>query len=79
MHLISESAREQLKGSEEMVKAIREIIRGRRGRTPAPPRPSRRVIEEQTAAVARMTSAAQELTNLSVELQNVVRRFRLGS
>jgi hypothetical protein len=29
--------------------------------------------------VARMTSAAQELNNLSLELQSVVRRFRLGS
>jgi len=26
-----------------------------------------------------MTSAAQELNNLSLELQSVVRRFRLGS
>jgi methyl-accepting chemotaxis protein len=28
--------------------------------------------------VAQMASAAQELTNLSVELQTVVSRFRLG-
>jgi methyl-accepting chemotaxis protein len=38
----------------------------------------RKVISEQTAAVAQMASAAQELTNLSVELQTVVSRFRLG-
>ncbi len=31
-----------------------------------------------TAAVAQMASAAQELTNLSLELQTVVSRFRLG-
>jgi methyl-accepting chemotaxis protein len=38
----------------------------------------RKVIAEQTAAVAQMASAAQELTNLSVELQTVVSRFRLA-
>jgi len=37
-----------------------------------------KVMDEQTAAVARMTSAAQELQNLSAELQDVVSRFRLG-
>ena len=30
------------------------------------------------SASAQMASAAQELTNLSVELQTVVSRFRLG-
>jgi methyl-accepting chemotaxis protein len=34
-------------------------------------------IREQTATTANMASAAQELTNLSVELQSVVSRFRL--
>jgi methyl-accepting chemotaxis protein len=37
----------------------------------------KRVIEEQTDAVAQMNAATQELTNLSEELQAVVRRFRL--
>ncbi|HEX4802929.1 MAG TPA: methyl-accepting chemotaxis protein, partial [Myxococcaceae bacterium] len=77
VHLISQSAREQLEGSEEMVAAIREIsqvAKENAGSTEA----IHEVIEEQTAAVSRMTSAAQELTNLSVELQNVVRRFTLG-
>ena len=48
---------------------------------PGPPllRCFRGVIREQTAAVTRMTSAAQELINLSLELQSVVRRFRLGA
>jgi methyl-accepting chemotaxis protein len=78
VHLISQSAREQLAGSEEMVKAvgeISEVAQANAGSTAA----VRGVIEEQTGAVARMTSAAQELNNLSLELQSVVRRFRLGS
>jgi methyl-accepting chemotaxis protein len=78
VHLISDSAREQLKGSEEMVKAIEEIslvARNNASSTEA----IQAVIQEQTAAVARMTMLAGELTNLSVELQNVVRSFRLGS
>lgn len=37
----------------------------------------KRVIEEQTDAVAQMNAATQELANLSEELQAVVRRFRL--
>jgi len=78
VHLIPESAREQLQGSEEMVKAIQEIsevAKGNAGSTTA----VQAVIREQTAAVARMTSAAQELNNLSLELQSVVRRFQLGA
>ena len=77
VHVISESAREQLKGSEEMVKAIEEIssvARDNASSTAA----IQAVIQEQTAAVARMTGLAGELTSLSVELQNVVRSFRLG-
>jgi methyl-accepting chemotaxis protein len=78
VHLISQSAREQLAGSEEMVKAVGEIsqvAQANAGSTEA----VSGVIEEQTGAVARMTSAAQELNNLSLELQSVVRRFRLGT
>jgi methyl-accepting chemotaxis protein len=77
VHLISDSARVQLKGSEEMVKAIREIS-GVAKENASSTEAIQSVIEEQTSAVSRMTSAAQELTNLSVELQSVVRRFRLG-
>ncbi len=62
----------------EMVKAIGEIS-GVARKNATSTEAVQTVIEEQTAAVARMTSAAQELTNLSVELQNVVRRFRLGA
>ena len=54
-------------------------LRGRRGQRQLHRGRADGVIEDQTAAVARMTSAAQELNNLSLELQSVVRRFRLGS
>jgi methyl-accepting chemotaxis protein len=77
VHLISQSAREQLEGSAEMVQAIREISDVAKANATSTDQ-VRGVIEEQTAAVTQMTSAAQELTSLSVELQNVVRRFRLG-
>lgn len=76
--LISDAAREQLKGSEEMVKAITQISQVAEQHA-ASTDASEEVIREQTSAVARLTSAAQELQNLSVELQNVVTRFRLGS
>ena len=78
VHLISQSAREQMGGSEEMVKAVGEISEVAQANASSTDAVSG-VIEEQTAAVARMTSAAQELNNLSLELQSVVRRFRLGS
>jgi methyl-accepting chemotaxis protein len=74
--LISASARDQLKGSEEMVAAIgeiRQVAQQNASSTEA----IHTVIDEQTGAVSRMTSSAQELTNLSLELQNVVRRFSL--
>lgn len=74
---ISSSAREQQQGSESMVKAIDEI-RTVAEANASSTRDIRRVVEEQTRAVSRMTAAAQELNNLSVELQSVVRRFRLG-
>jgi methyl-accepting chemotaxis protein len=77
VHLISESAREQLEGSKEMVKAIEEIslvARNNASSTEA----IQKIIQEQTSAVARMTTLANELTNTSVELQSVVRSFRLG-
>ena len=78
VHLISDSARDQFKGSEEMVTAIREIS-GVAKANATSTESIGEVIREQTAAVTRMTSAAQELINLSVELQSVVRRFRLGA
>ncbi|MHB8877528.1 MAG: methyl-accepting chemotaxis protein, partial [Myxococcaceae bacterium] len=77
VHLISDSARDQQKGSDEMVKAIGEISQVAKQNAQST-EAINVVIEEQTQAVSRMTSAAQELNNLSVELQNVVRRFKLG-
>jgi methyl-accepting chemotaxis protein len=75
--VISADAREQLKGSADMVQAmdhISDVASSNAGATEQ----VRKVIAEQTAAVAQMAGAAQELTNLSVELQTVVSRFRLG-
>ena len=76
--LISESARVQLKGSQEMVKAIKEIS-GVADANASSTEAIQTVIGRQTSAVSRMTTAAGELNNLSEELQNVVRRFRLTS
>src|SRR5437763_3694169 len=73
---ISRAAREQLQGSEEMVKAIGEIREVASGNAKSTEEVSR-AIREQVATTASMASAAQELTNLSVELQTVVSRFKL--
>ncbi|MEN9797114.1 MAG: methyl accepting chemotaxis protein [Pseudomonadota bacterium] len=75
--LISESARQQLAGSEDMVKAIGQISQVAEANA-ASTDATGQVMDEQTAAVARMTAAAQELQNLSAELQDVVSRFQLG-
>jgi methyl-accepting chemotaxis protein len=75
--LISESARQQLAGSEDMVKAIGQISQVAEANA-ASTEATGQVMDEQTTAVARMTSAAQELQNLSAELQDVVSRFQLG-
>jgi methyl-accepting chemotaxis protein len=78
VHLISSSAREQLKGSEQMVAAIKEIQGVARNNAQATDA-IQSVIGEQTSAVSRMTGAASELANLAAELQSVARRFRLGA
>jgi methyl-accepting chemotaxis protein len=75
--LISESAHEQQKGSEAMVGAISEISLVARQNVVAT-EGVRTAMDEQSQQVARLTAAAQELTNLSEELQTVVSRFRLG-
>ena len=75
--VISESARDQLKGSADMVQAMDHISDVASSNASATEQ-VRKVTAEQTAAVAQMASAAQELANLSVELQTVVSRFRLG-
>jgi methyl-accepting chemotaxis protein len=73
---ISDAARIQLAGSEEMVKAIREIREVASGNAKSTDQVSG-TIREQAAVTASMLSSAQELTNLSVELQAVVSRFKL--
>jgi methyl-accepting chemotaxis protein len=73
---ISVAAREQLAGSEEMVKAVSEISGVAQGNAKSTEEVLK-AIREQTATTASMTSAAHELTNLSVELQSVVSRFKL--
>ncbi len=73
---ISESARAQEKGGQAMVQAMTEIS-GVAQQNAQATEAVKRVIEEQTEAVSQMTAATQELTNLSEELQAVVRRFRL--
>ncbi|MBI3185411.1 MAG: methyl-accepting chemotaxis protein [Myxococcales bacterium] len=78
VHLISQSARDQQKGSESMVKAINEISQVAKQNANST-EAVKLITDEQTQAVSKMTSAAQELTNLSLELQNVVRRFMLGT
>jgi methyl-accepting chemotaxis protein len=78
VHLISESAREQLKGSQEMVNATEEISLVARNNA-ASTEAIQAVIQDQTDAMVRMTSLASELTNLSIELQSVVRSFRLNA
>jgi methyl-accepting chemotaxis protein len=75
--VISQAAREQLEGSADMVQAMDHISDVASSNASATEQ-VRKVTAEQTAAVAQMASAAQELANLSVELQTVVSRFRLG-
>lgn len=77
VHVITISAREQLKGSEEMVKAIQQISSVARENAGSSDT-VQTTIRDQETSVSRMTSAAQELANISVELHNVVSRFRLG-
>ena len=74
--VISQSARDQLKGSADMVQAMDHISDVATSNARATEQ-VRKVTSEQTAAVAQMAGAAQELSNLSLELQSVVSRFRL--
>ena len=73
---ISLAAKEQLAGSDEMVKAIGDIRTVASGNAKSTEEVSRGV-DEQAMTTASMAAEAQELTNLSVELQNVVSRFKL--
>ncbi len=76
--VISQSARDQLKGSADMVQAMDHISDVATSNAKATEQ-VRKVTSEQTAAVGQMASAAQELSNLALELQAVVSRFRLGA
>ena len=74
--LISTSAKQQLEGSEEMVKAtanISEVAQDNVGRTDE----VRSVIGEQTRSMQQMAASAQELLSLSRELEDITSRFRL--
>jgi methyl-accepting chemotaxis protein len=74
---ISESAKEQQRGSAEMVSAIDEISRVAQDNARSTDA-VQKTVDEQTEALQQMTNAAQELTTLSEELQRVVQRFKLG-
>ena len=73
---ISLAAKEQLAGSEEMVKAIGEIRQVASSNAKSTEEVSR-AIREQAVVTASINSASQELTTVAVELQNVVSRFKL--
>jgi len=75
--VISQAARDQLKGSADMVQAM-DHISDVASSNASSTEQVRKVMTEQSAAVSQMAGAAQELTNLSIELQTVVSRFRLG-
>jgi methyl-accepting chemotaxis protein len=73
---ISRLAREQLQGSAEMVEAFQEIRVEAAGNARSLDE-VQSAVREQTSTTASMAQASQELTNISVELQSVVSRFKL--
>ncbi|MBS2032563.1 MAG: methyl-accepting chemotaxis protein [Deltaproteobacteria bacterium] len=78
VNAISDAAREQLKGSQEMVTVFEKISQVARDNASSTDK-VRAETREQTDAVAQMNSSASELINLSDELKTVVSRFKLGS
>jgi methyl-accepting chemotaxis protein len=76
--VISQSARDQLKGSADMVQAMDHISDVATSNARATEQ-VRTATAGQIQAVGQMASAAQELSDLSLELQSVVSRFRLGA
>ena len=66
----------QLRGSDQMVESVNEIARVAKANAAATESVAG-AMREQAATSSQLTSSAQELTNLSLELQAVVRRFRL--
>jgi methyl-accepting chemotaxis protein len=77
VNAISDAAREQLRGSSEMVKVFEKISLVARDNNQATDRVHAETAG-QTDAVAQMNSSAGELINLSDELKVVVTRFKLG-
>lgn len=73
---ISDFTREQIDGSAQMVQAIEDISKVARANVNSTAT-VHAVIQEQTRAVARLNGAASELMNLSIELQALIRRFKL--
>jgi methyl-accepting chemotaxis protein len=73
---ISVSAKEQLQSSAEMVQAFSDI-RGVASGNARSTEEILRAVREQAATTASMAQASQELTNISLELQSVVSRFKL--
>lgn len=73
---IGESARDLLRGSEQMVQSVSEIA-GVAKRNATATESANSAMREQALIAAQMTSSAQELTNLSLELKAVVSRFKL--
>src|SRR5437016_9165505 len=73
---ISVAAKEQLQSSAEMVQGFADI-RGVASGNARSTEEILRAVREQAATTASMAQASQELTNISVELQTVVSRFKL--
>jgi methyl-accepting chemotaxis protein len=76
VQVISQAARDQLQSSAEMVQAFTDI-RGEAAGNARSVDEVVRAVREQAATTAAMAQASQELTNISVELQSVVSRFKL--
>ena len=76
VQLISASAKDQLQSSAEMVQGFADI-RGVASGNARSTEEILRAVREQAATTASMAQASQELTNISVELQSVVSRFKL--
>jgi methyl-accepting chemotaxis protein len=76
--IISDATEAQLRGSEEMVGSVNDIARVAKQNAAATESVAS-AMREQAATSSQLTSSATELTNLSLELQAVVSRFRLKS
>jgi len=73
---IARSASSQLAGSQEMVQSIHHISDLARQNAVSTDEVKKATLE-QTAVMERLSSSALELSNISLELEDVVRRFKL--